>query len=105
MNGRPVSATDWETTLTVFEARVEAQWTAHREGSLDPVPMFEPPAAASPLPAHLVTRATELVWRCRALEEALTAALADATAQLARLDETDAATSAPAEPVFFDSRV
>lgn len=100
-----MSAADWATALDAFEARIAAQWAVLHDGSLEPVPPFDPPAAATALPEHLVTRATELVQRCRALEDALSAALTQATHQLEDLDATTHSSSAPAEPVFFDSRV
>jgi hypothetical protein len=100
-----MSATEWAKTLDAFEARVAAQWAALDDSSLEPIPPFAEPAVHTPLPDELIARATELVHRCRALEDTLSAALADARQQLERLDEPATTASSPAEPVFFDSRI
>jgi hypothetical protein len=95
--------TVWTATLDAFEQRLEAQWAALHDASVEPVPAFEPPPGAAVLPDEHVACATELVWRCRALEEALAAALAKVTDQLDQAAEPPA--GPPAEPVYFDSRI
>jgi hypothetical protein len=100
-----MSTSEWAATLDAFEARVAAQWAALGDSSAEPVPPFAAPEVPGPLPEELVARATELVHRCRALEDTLSAALADARQQLERLDEPATTASSPAEPVFFDSRI
>jgi hypothetical protein len=101
-----MSTSEWAAALDAFEARVASQWAALDDPSLEPAPPFAAPAVPGPMPDELVARATELVHRCRALEDTLSAALADARQQLERLDEpTATAGSSPAEPVFFDSRI
>ena len=98
-----MTAMDWATTLDAFEQRLAAQWAALEQGALEPVEPFAPPALAEALPHDFVDRATDLVWRCRALEDALAAALAKVTDQLERAAEP--AAGPPAEPVYFDSRI
>ena len=98
-----MSTSDWTTTLDAFEQRLAAQWSALEQGALAPVAAFEPPVHTEPLPQDFVGRATDLVRRCRALEDALAAALAKVTDQLERAAEP--AAGPPAEPVYFDSRV
>ena len=94
---------DWAATLDAFERRLEAQWSALHDGAVEPVPPFAPPTAPSAVPPELVERATQLVWRCRALEESLAGALAKVAEQLERAAETP--TGPPAQPVYFDSRI
>ena len=95
----------WQRTLDDFEATLRAQEASLDQGMTKAVPPFEPPVGLNPMPADFVHRATDLVARCRALEEKLAGALDDAHAQLDRLGETSAVAAAPAQPVFFDSRV
>ena len=92
----------WECTLDAFEQRLHAQEVALALGSLDPVAEFEPPAAPTALPTAFLHRATELVARCRALEDALATALATA---LTDHEQAKRSAAAPAQPVYFDSRV
>ena len=98
-----MSATDWESTLDAFQERLDAQWAVYRDGLTEPVVPFEPPAVTSPIPPQFVARAAELLQRCRALEETLAAAMEMARSDLDRLGPSGGA--APAEPVYFDSRV
>jgi hypothetical protein len=100
-----MNTSEWAKTLDAFEARVAAQWAALENRSLESVPAFAAPAVPGPMPDELVARATELVHRCRALEDTLSAALADARQQLEHLNETGPSPESPAEPVFFDSRI
>jgi hypothetical protein len=100
-----MSVMDWEATLDAFEQRLEAQERAYRDGLVEAVPPFEPPAVATAIPAAFVDRATQLVWRCRALEDTLAAALHTAREQLDRVGEAVAGPAAPASPMYFDSRI
>ena len=93
---------EWGPTLDAFERRLAAQEAALRSGSLDPVADFEPPARPPALPSEFLTRAQDLVARCRALEDALAAALDSARQDHEHVVRTAAP---PAQPVYFDSRV
>ena len=96
---------DWQAALDAFEQRLAAQEASYEQGLVSPVPPFEPPKVTTPLPQGFVARATELVWRCRALEETLAGALQHAQEQLDRVGAAATAPAAPAQPIFFDSRV
>jgi hypothetical protein len=95
----------WSATLDAFEQRLDAQERALDRGSHEPIPAFSPAPDLPPLPTEMVDRAVALVWRCRALEERVTAALTQAKEQLAALAEAAPTPADAAEPVFFDSRV
>lgn len=92
---------DWTAILDAFERNLDAQWSALDRNAPHEAPSFTPPEPTQPLPPELTERATALVWRCRALEDALSAALAKTTEEL----ERPAPATAPAQPVYFDSRV
>lgn len=100
-----MSLIDWKAALDDFEDRLTAQWAALEAGSPEPVAAFQPPTVATPVPDLLRDRATELVWRCRALEDALGLALDAAREQLQRVEDSPTAPAAASEPVYFDSRV
>lgn len=94
----------WAAALDAFEARIDAQAEALARHDAEPVAPFEPPDLPAPLPAELVERAAALVWRCRELEDKLSAAVSDARAALQ--DAHAKSTARPHnQPVYFDSRV
>jgi hypothetical protein len=97
--------TIWAATLDAFEQRLDAQERALDGGSHEAIPAFAPAPDLPPIPVDLVDRAVALVWRCRALEDRVTAALNDAKTQLQALADAAPAPAEAAEPVFFDSRV
>ena len=66
---------------------------------------WDEPAPTQPLPRDLMERATTLMWRCRALEDEIELALNGVAASLDRMLEVAATSAAPAEPMYFDSRV
>ena len=94
----------WRVVLDAFEARLDAQADALALGAPGVVPAFVAPVLPNPLPDTLLDRATALVWRCRELEDALSEALQSAEASLAKVHDA-APAPAPAQPVYFDSRV
>lgn len=76
-------------------------------GELEAAEPFDPPVMATAVPPELALRAQELLDRCRRIEKDLRRAV-DATRQsLLRLDHdrTATAVTAPAQPLYFDSRV
>ena len=97
--------TIWAVTLDAFEQRLDAQERALDGGSHEPIPAFSPAPDLPPVPLEMVDRAVALVWRCRALEDRVTAALNEAKEQLQALADAAPAPADAAEPVFFDSRV
>jgi hypothetical protein len=97
-----MSSPDWDATLDAFARRLDEQWSALDRNALDEITPFVAPAVDAPLPAELAQRAVELVQRCRALEDSLAAALARVSHDL---DRAAAPAAAPAQPVYFDSRI
>lgn len=102
---RGVSHTGWHTTLDAFEARLDAQAAAIASGDITAIEPFTEPETSNPLPRELTERATELVWRCRRIEEQLAAALQRSQTSIDRLLDAPAPSAPAAEPVYFDSRV
>lgn len=94
----------WGEVLDEFEARLDAQHEALAAGDAGRLTPFVPPDVSAPLPAALASRAVSLVRRCRALEDAVAAALTETEAALLRAANT-ATTPTRRDPVYFDSRV
>lgn len=100
-----MSAHEWEATLDEFERTLTIQETACREGSIEDFASFAFPEVHTPIPLGLLDRVTGLMWRCSALEDALVAARDALREEIDRLGDAPHTTAAPAEPVYFDSRL
>lgn len=94
----------WENEIDRLELEVIRTERLIRGLTSAPLEPWAPPAVPGPMPADLISRATELLERQEAAREALTAALADAQRQTAYAERVMQMTGRkrPSEPIYLD---